>query len=72
MTVTTKKILRRAFQVAFLLLFLTAAGPGFTGEQQAITKANWMTPEVNVRSFQNPGFASMDTQIFYLEDGFSL
>ena len=63
MTITTKKILRRARQAAFLLAFLMALGPGFTGEQEAVAKANWLTPEVNVRSFQNPGFAQFTAMV---------
>ena len=54
---TIKQTFRRACRIAPLLLFFTAAGPGYTGEHEAVTKANWMTPEVNVRSFQNPGFS---------------
>ena len=48
---------------AVLIATVIAAVPGYTGEQEAVTKANWMTPEVNVRSFQNPGFSQFTAMV---------
>jgi len=58
-----KQFLRSARRLAPLLIFLTTAGPGYAGEQEAVTKANWGNPEVNVRSFQNPGFSQFTAMV---------
>ena len=63
MTMTTKNILPRACHAIFLLVSLAVAGPGFADEHKAVTKENWLTPEVNIRAFQNPGFAQFTAMV---------
>ncbi len=60
MTMTTK-ILRSVCQAALLLLCLTAAGPGYTGEQEAVQ--NKLDETGSQCSFQNPGFAQFTAMV---------
>lgn len=46
-----------------LTLLLTGANPAFAEGHASITKENWLKPEVNVTSFQNPGFAQLTAVI---------
>ncbi len=60
---TTTKTQPSACQAAIACFALAIAGPGLANENKAVTKANWLTPEVNIRSFQNPGFAQFTAMV---------